>query len=57
MNIQARTTTDFGNWNDIWEGIKNDKHIEETTEGKNQIHEPIEDVQRDAASFLLGRCW
>ena len=59
MNIQARTTTDFGNWNDVWEGINNVKHIEEATENQNKVYESIdmEEEQQQAALHFLGRCW
>lgn len=54
-HLECRITTDFGNWNDIWEEVENDKSFEESTGIQDQIYEPIEEVQLEAASYLLGR--
>ncbi len=54
--LENRSVTDFGNWNGLWEDLEDVELDKENSEGKNQIHEPIEEVQSDAAAFLLGRC-
>ncbi|GLI57753.1 hypothetical protein PM10SUCC1_32670 [Propionigenium maris DSM 9537] len=51
-----RSTTDFGNWNNLWEEVENGKLDQEDIQSENQVHESIEEVQSDAAAFLLGRC-
>ena len=53
--LESRSVTDFGNWNGLWEEIDNGKLDQEVVQNENKIHEPIEEVQQDAASFLLGR--
>ncbi len=50
-----RITTDFGNWNGLWEDLEDVELDKENSKDENQIHEPIEEVQSDAAAFLLGR--
>ncbi len=53
--LENRSVTDFGNWNGLWEEVDNGELDKENSKDKNQVHEPIEEVQQDAAAFLLGR--
>ncbi len=55
--IENRSVTDFGNWNGLWEDLKDVELDQEVVQNENQIHESIdmEEVQQDAASFFLGR--